>query len=146
MKKLIAPLFLILIAGCGNESSYKSPALNASPPGSLYFKTVGLQQSSSMFCKIYFDIENRGSQTYQMTIWPLYRTLQGQVIESSMQVVTVRGGQTVTDNGMVQENCNIVGSMQITKVSTCQVDGQFVDDDVCWRAINISPGPVQLTK
>ena len=112
----------------------------------LYFKTVQLRQASYPYCQIYFDVENSGTKTFQMMLDLLYRTPQGQVIDSHLLVITVRGGQKLTENGSVRENCNIVGSMTIKGVSGCQVDSALVSNEICWRAINVESGVIPLRK
>jgi hypothetical protein len=146
------PLIITLaMTGCGDKGySQKSatPANNNQniQQGFLPFKIVGLNQSSPMYCSVFFETTNNSQNTLSMTLNGVFKTPQNQVIESTLRVIKVRSGQTVTDNILVQDQCGIVGSFTLTNTTTCEVDGQFVNDDICWNQFNPQPGTIPVYK
>ena len=152
--KLINYLILIValtMTACGEKGfTQKSAApinnTQNTQQGFLPFKIVGLNQSSPMYCSVFFETTNNSQNTLSMTLNGVFKTPQNQVIESTLRVIKVRSGQTVTNNILVQDQCATVGSFTLTNTTTCEVDGQFVNDDVCWNQFNPQPGTIPVYK
>jgi hypothetical protein len=156
----LTSLFLIsalplIFSGCSERATpqQSSPSVIDSKPatpsiqqGSLPTKVVELKQSPYKRCEVYIEGTNNSQSTLSMTLNVIFKTPQNQVIESSLRVFTARGGQTsIVDLG-VQENCSEIGSVVITDTTTCQLDGQFVNNDVCWNQLSPQTGVIPIVK
>jgi len=130
----------------GSSATNQQGSQQSSLQGLLPFKIVGVNQSSDMYCSVFFETTNNSDKTLSMTLNGIFKTPQNQVIESTLRVITVRSGQIVTDNILVQEKCGVVGSFTLTNTTTCQVDGQFTSDDTCWNQFNPQPGIIPVYK
>jgi hypothetical protein len=149
--KFFLLMIIVTISACGDKGSSQTNTGPASrsmniQQGSLPFKIVGLNQSSQMYCSVFFETTNNSQNTLSMTLNGVFKTPQNQVIESTLRVIKVRGGQTVTDNILVEDQCGVIGSFTLTNTTTCEVDGQFVNDDVCWNQFNPQPGRIPVYK
>ncbi len=142
---------IVSVAACGDKDFSQKNGGAASKSldiqkGSLPFKIISLNQSSQMYCSVFFETTNNSQNTLSMTLNGIFKTPQNQVIESTLRVIKVRGGQTVTDNILVEEQCGVIGSFTLTNTTTCEVDGQFVNDDICWNQFNPQPGLIPVYK
>jgi hypothetical protein len=130
-----------------NSSSVDlKPAASSMQQGSLPSKVVSLQQDPFKHCGVFFEGTNNSQNTLSMTLNLLFKTPQNQVIESSLRVFTIRGGQTSTVKIGVNENCSEIGSLIITNTTTCQLDGKFVKDDICWNRLSPQSGVIPIVK
>ena len=130
-----------------NTSTVDSkPATPSIQQGSLIAKVVSLKQSPYKRCEVYFEGTNNSQNTLSMTLNVIFKTPQNQVIESTLRVFTARGGQTSTVDLAVDENCHEIGSLVLTDTTTCQFDGQFVNNDVCWNQLSPQTGVIPIVK
>lgn len=139
-----APVFSPSQSGA---NSTQNREVNSGLNGVVSFKIVGLKNYvDEDRCELFFEAKNSSANTFSMTLDVTFKSKEGQVIDSALRVLRIRGGKTITTDIPTHEKCSLVGAMAITNTNTCEIDGNMADGEVCWNALDPVPGVLPLIK